>query len=134
MWCLGNFTFGVTPILFMWLVYILSRHRYGFEDMDKLIHEGGVLFVCCAMVGGVLVDFLQANFRWRGLQIFVIFIVPLAIVGLLCLEYLFVVMKIINADCFNITSITSTFVVGFSFLYCIVNKSVLLIMEDTQHE
>jgi hypothetical protein len=134
LWCLGNFLFGVSPIIFMWLVYILSRHKLGFQDMDKLIHEGGVLFVCCAMMGGVVVDFLQSSFSWRGRQIFVIFFSPLVVLGLLCLEYLFVVMGIINTDCFNISSLTSIFVIGFSLVYCILNKTTLLIKEDTQHE
>jgi hypothetical protein len=133
-WCIGNFLFGVSPIMFMWLVYILSRHKLGFQDMDKLIHEGGVLFVCCAMMGGVVVDFLQSSFSWRGRQIFVIFFSPLVVLGLLCLEYLFVVMNIINTDCFDISSLTSIFVIGFSLVYCILNKTTLLIKEDTQHE
>ena len=35
-WYIGNFAFGVIPILFMCLVYVISRHKVGFEDMDKL--------------------------------------------------------------------------------------------------
>jgi len=76
----------------MWLVYIISGHKFGFEEMDKLIHEGGILFVCCA------------------------------------------VMKIINADCFKIPSLTSVYIIGFSAGYCILNKTILLIKEDKQYE
>lgn len=133
-WYFGNFFFGIVPVLFMGLIYLVSRHKLGFDDMDKLIHEGAILFVCCAMMGGVMVDFLQSPFKMGGRQIFVTVIAPILVLGLLCIEYLFVVLKIINADCFNITSLSTIFVVLFSLVYCILNKTVLLIKEDTQHE
>jgi hypothetical protein len=133
-WCIGNFMFGIIPILFLGLVYALSRGKFGFPDIDKLIHEGGLLFVCCAMTGGVLVDFLQSDFAWRGRQIFFIFLLPFAVMMLICLEYLFVVMNVINTDCFNISSVNSVLVGCFSFIYCISNKTMLLIKEDTQYE
>ena len=130
-WYIGNFCFGIIPVIFMGLVYLMSNHKLGFDDMQKQIHEGVILFVCCAMMGGVLVDFLQSDFKWTGRQIFATFISPFAVMAILCIEYLFVVLNIINTDCFNISSFNSIFVVGFSFGYCIIFKTILLIKEDT---
>ena len=106
----------------------------GYNDMDKQVHEGAILFVCVAMVGGIMLDFLQSEFRMRGRQIVVIVITPIMAISLLFLEYLFVILKIINSDCFNITSRSTIFIVLFSAIYCILNKTNLLIMEDASHE
>jgi hypothetical protein len=133
-WYVGNFIFGIIPLLFLWLAYIISRGKIGFDDMDKLIHEGAILFVAASMMGGVLVDFLQSGTKMSGRQIFVVVISPILAISLLCLQYLFVVLKIINADCFNITSWSTIFVVCFSLGYCLINKTNLLIQEDTKHE
>jgi hypothetical protein len=133
-WWVENFLFGTTPILFMLLVYLLSEHKLGLEHMEKLIHEGNILFVCFAMVGGVLIDHLQSDFTWRGSQVFIIFIAPLAILGGLCLVYLFVVMNTISSGYFDISSVPTVFVLIFSMAYCIPSKINLLIQEETCYE
>lgn len=133
-WLLGNFAFGLGPLLLMGIVYIVSEHKYGFDDIMKLIHEGAILFVCCAMMGSVLVDFLLAGYRLRGSEVFATFIFPFALLAIVALEYLFIILKIINTDCFNIFSGNSIFVVGCSFGYCLLIKTNLLIKEDTSHE
>jgi hypothetical protein len=98
--------------------------------MNKLIHEGNILFVCFAMVEGLLIDHLQSGFTWRGHQIFVIFIAPLAMLGGLCLAYLFVVMNITSSSFFDISSGPSIYVLMFSMIYCILSKINLLILEE----
>jgi hypothetical protein len=133
-WYFGNLAIGCIPVLFMGLVFLASRGKLGFDDMQKQIHEGAVLFVSVAMIGGVMVDFLQSESKYTGRQIVVIILAPIGAISVLLLEYLFVVLKIINTDCFNITSGSSTFVLGFSIVYCVLNKINLLIREDTKHE
>lgn len=133
-WYAGNLTIGCAPLIFLSMVFMTSRGKMGYDDLDKQVHEGAVLFVCVAMIGGIMIDFLQSPMKMRGRQVVVIVITPILAISLLFLEYLFVVLKIINADCFNITSRSTIFVVLFSAVYCILNKTNLLIMEDTQHE
>jgi hypothetical protein len=134
LWFIGNLLIGCCPLLFLAMVYMTSRSKLGYDDMDKQVHEGAILFVCVAMIGGVMLDFLQSGFKLKGRQIVVIVITPIMAISLLFLEYLFVILKIINSDCFNISSRSTIFVVLFSAVYCILNKTNLLIMEDTQHE
>jgi hypothetical protein len=86
------------------------------------------------MMGGVLVDYLLTGHQLKLVVIFTTVIAPFAILFLLCLEYLFIVLKIINADCFNISSVNSIFVIGFSFGYCIAIKTMLLIREGEKNE
>jgi hypothetical protein len=133
-WYAGNLAIGCCPLIFLGMVFMTSRGKMGYNDMDKQVHEGAILFVCVAMVGGIMLDFLQSEFRMRGRQIVVIVITPIMAISLLFLEYLFVILKIINSDCFNITSRSTIFIVLFSAIYCILNKTNLLIMEDASHE
>jgi hypothetical protein len=133
-WYVGNLTIGCAPLIFLSLIFMTSRGKMGFEDLNKQVHEGAVLFVCVAMIGGIMLDFLQSPMKMRGRQVVVIVITPILAISLLFLEYLFVILRIINTDCFNITSRSTIFVVLFSAVYCILNKTNLLIMEDTQHE
>ena len=133
-WYFGNLLFGCAPIIFLAMVYLASEGKLGFDDMQKLIHEGAILFVCVAMIGSVLVDFLQSEIKISGKQIIIIVLAPISSIGFLFLQYLFVVLKIINADCLNVTSETSVSILCFSLVYCILNKTNLLIMEDIKYE
>jgi len=134
LWYFGNLVIGCAPLIFLAMVFMTSRGKMGYDDMDKQVHEGAILFVCVAMIGGILIDFLQSPMKMSGRQIVVIVITPIMAISLLFLEYLFVVLKIIEADCFNITSKSTIFIVLFSAIYCILNKTNLLITEDTNHE
>lgn len=133
-WYVGNLVFGCMPILFLALVFATSQGKLGFEDMQKEIHKGAVLFVCIAMMGGVMVDLLQSGTSFNGRQIVTKILAPVFAMGALLLEYLFVVLKIISTDCFNITSGGSIFLFSFSMLYCTLNKLNLSIKEDTNYE
>jgi hypothetical protein len=134
LWYAGNLVFGSMPILFLGLVSWASQGKLGFDDMQKEIHKGAVLFVCISMMGGVMVDLLQSETKFSGQQIVAKILTPIFIMGVLLLEYLFIVLKIINTDCFNITSRSSVFLLGFSMMYCIVIKIKLSITEDTKYE
>lgn len=128
-WYWGNLGFGIIPVIFMGIVYAMSKQKIGLADADKLIHEGAILFVCCANMGSVLLDFLQSGQKVGGKDAAIIYIAPIMVVGLLCLIYLFVTIKIVDSACFDVLSPTSVFVVAFSFSYCVTNKTILLIIE-----
>ena len=134
-WYFGNLLFGCAPIIFLGLVYLTSQGKLGFDDMQKLIHEGAISFVCVAMMGGVLVDFLQSEIEINGGQIIMTVLAPIFFIGVLFLEYLFVLLKVINTDSLNVTSGSSVFLLCYSLVYCISNKANLLIIKaDTKHE
>lgn len=128
-WYIGNVGFGIIPIIFLGIVYVVSDHKLGSEDADKLIHEGAFLFVCCAIMGSVLLDFLQSGLKVNSKAIFVTCLAPVIVIGFLCLKYLFVTLKIIDPSCFDILSSTSLFIMIFSFGYSVTNKANLLIIE-----
>jgi hypothetical protein len=132
-WYFGNLFFGCAPIIFLGFVYLASRGKLGFDDMQRQIHEGAILFVSVAMIGGVMVDFLQSEIKINGRQIIFIILAPVSLIGFLFLQYLFVLLKIINSDCLDVTSGSSVFELCFSTAYCISNKTNLLIKEDTKY-
>jgi hypothetical protein len=132
-WYFGNLLFGCAPVIFLGLVYLTSQGKLGFDDMQRQIHEGAVLFVCVAMIGSVMVDFLQSGIKINGKQIIFIILAPIFLIEALFLQYLFVVLKIITIDCLNVTSGISVFVLCYSMVYCILNKTKLLINADTNY-
>src|ERR1700753_1583731 len=97
-WYFGNLLFGCAPVIFLGLVYLTSQGKLGFDDMQRQIHEGAVLFVCVAMIGSVMVDFLQSGIKINGKQIIFIILAPIFLIEALFLQYLFVVLKIITID------------------------------------
>jgi hypothetical protein len=133
LWYVGNFIFGCMPLIFLMIVYGASEGQLGFDDLRKQIHQGALLFVCIGMTGGVITDLLQSETKLNGWRIAVLVLFPIFNMGVLLLKYLFVVLKVINTDCFNITNGTSLMLLGFSMVYCIVTKIKLLIVEDNNH-
>lgn len=60
-WIFGNFCFGIGPIIFLRFVISISQGKICTDTLNRLIHEGAILFVCCAMMGSVVVDFISSK-------------------------------------------------------------------------
>jgi|GEM_PF-1609156 len=133
-WLMGNTVFGLAPLLFMCIVYLVAQQKAGNSEISHLIHEGVIPFVCVAIMGSVLVDFALSGFAMKGWGILAVYICPCCIMSILCIEYLLVTLKIIDDSCFNLDSLTTIIVIGLSFVYCIFTKTNLYIKEDTRHE
>src|ERR1700744_4997292 len=82
-WYLGNISFGGLPLLFMLVVYVISNHKHGLDDMQKQIHAGAIMFICTAMMGAVLVDTFQCPHCFRGIEVFATFLTPFVLVGMI---------------------------------------------------
>ena len=133
-WIFGNFCFGIGPIIFLRFVISVSQGKVCTDTLSRLIHEGAILFVCCAMMGSVVVDFYNSGFFLKGSRIFATYISPFIILFGICVEYLLVIMKVVDDNCFDTSSKTTIFVVTFTFFYCLFIKTNLMIKEDTRNE
>jgi hypothetical protein len=117
------------------LVYFWYKSGHiGDDEMSHLIHDGVVLFVCCSIMGAVIVDFMLSDYLLKGAVIFAIYIFPLFLLGLISVDYLFIRLKIIDGSCFDPSSKTSIFVMGFSVIYSTLSKADLYIKEDSKHD
>lgn len=132
LWFFGNVVFGLAPLIFMCGVYVIGQQNVGRSEIDIFIHEGVVLFVLAAIMGSILLDYALGGYSFNAFQVFTIFFVPCGIIGILCLNYLFIKLKIITEERFDLSSYTSILVMSLSLVYCIIAKTNLYIREDTK--
>lgn len=133
-WFIGNALFGVFPLVFMCIIYYLSEKKLGGHEIEKLVYDGAVLFVCIAMVGAVLVDYYLSGFRATGFGRFAIYAFPSLILMLISVNYFLIHIKVIDNSRFSITSNTTIWTVAMSFIYILFVKTNLYIKEDVNHE
>jgi hypothetical protein len=132
-WLLGNLGFGLFPLIFMGILYVLSNHKIGGHEMDEQIYEGAVIFVFLAIIGAVGWDYYLSGIRYNGITRFMTNITPAAILFFVALNYLLIKLKIIEKDRFSLTSITSIVVFIASIVYIIFVKTNLYIKEDERN-
>jgi len=133
-WLFGNFLFGLVPLWFILFVYLVSGGRAGKEEVDHIIvRDGAILFVCCAIMGSVLVDFMLAGLTIKIGVAYRLAIIPVFIMLLLLTDYSLIMGKIIDDDCFTLSSCTSKLVIALSALFSLITKTSLYIKEDAAH-
>lgn len=133
-WTVGNAIFGIFPLLFVWLLYGLSGGKTGHEELYRLIHDGVILFVCIAIMGAVVVEYLISGFPVSGFAVLRIYIFPLGVLGIVCIDFMLIQFKQIDNQCFDIDSLTTKIVVFLSLFYTIFTKASLYMKEDFRHE
>jgi hypothetical protein len=124
-WYLGNALFGLVPVLLIWLVNGLTEGRTGAEKIYELIHDGVIVFVCIALMGAVMVEFLLSGPKMSGFSIFTVYFIPLIILGFISLDYLLIYLNIVDKSVFNLGSRTTVFTIILSFTYCTFTKATL---------
>lgn len=134
LWFVLNGACGVSPLLFMCFVFFISQRKVGHDEIKHLINDGVILFVCCAIMGSVLIDFLLGGFKVKGIAALAIIAIPGSVLVLISFDYLLFIMKIIDGTCFALSSLTTKCVIVISLFYCIFTKANLYIKEDTRHE
>lgn len=133
-WYIGNISFGLFPILLTLAFYAVSKKQEGLAELYHLIHDGVIIFVFIAVMGAVMVEYLISGFMTNGWEVFIIYIFPLLVLGLASLEYLLSFLKVIDGTCFALSSLTTKFICGYSFLYCIFIKANLYIKENIREQ
>ena len=131
-WFIGNLLFGLVPLLLMWVVEILSDGRTGSDGFNTILHEGAIHFLCIALMGAVMTEFLISGIKFGGFSVFEIYIFPLLVLSFVSLEYLLVYLEKTDNKCFDLTSTTTCVVFFLSFIYCTFIKALFYIKEDTK--
>ena len=132
-WLISNAIIGLAPLVIMIAVNMIGNGKVGNEEIKHLIKDGVILFVCCAMMGSVVIDFRLAGFDLTGWRFVAVFISPFAILGIILLEYLMICLKVIDYELFSLNSTTSKIVISLSLIYCILAKTNLYMKEDSRH-
>jgi hypothetical protein len=133
-WTVGNAIFALFAIIVLVIANAMSTNNYFGQKIDELVKDGAIMFVCCAIVGAVLIEFWVAGFTFNANEITLIFVIPILVHALLALEYMLILLGVAAKDSFIMTSWTSKIVIGFSVIYCILGKANYYIREDERHE
>jgi hypothetical protein len=128
-WTVGNAIFGLTPLLFMCLVYAIGMEK-AHHEIEHLILDGVIIFVSCAIMGAVLVDFALTDYALKSTGVFAIYLIPCFIVVYVCLNYLFINLKSVPVERFSLSSPVTVWVVLASFFYCVFVKTSLYLNES----
>lgn len=133
-WTIANGIIGLAPLLFMWSISLLSDGKAGSTECVHLIKDGAILFVCCAMMGSVVIDFKLAGFDLSGWRFLAVYVSPFAILGILLLIDILIYFHAIDNNAFSLNSRISIIVIPLSIFYCILAKTNLYIKEDSRHD
>src|SRR5690606_20957817 len=80
-WFIGNLLFGMVPLLLMWLVQELTHGLTGGDEINNLLHEGVIHFLCIALMGAVMTEFLISGVMFGGFSVFAIYVFPLLVLS-----------------------------------------------------
>ena len=72
-WFFGNAAIGLAPLLFlMFFIGRINEKEAEFvnHEIARLIAHGIVLFVCCALMGAVMIDILIEKIYFKKLAFF----------------------------------------------------------------
>lgn len=122
---LSNAAFGLAPLLFLLLLNPLLQHKNATSEIDRLIGGGIILFVCCALMGAVIIDILISKISFKRFAFFAVNISPFILLFFICLLYLLAILGSINPTIFTTFSKFYTFVIMFTIFYFILGKYLL---------
>lgn len=132
-WFSFNAGFGLFPLLLMGVVSWLTKGTEGDRQIDHLIYEGGiVLFVAIAIMGAVMIDYLQLGIKFSSSEIFAIFIFPACIAGFITLEFVLVCLHKLNKHALGLYSKKTITLLFLAFVYCTFTRATFFIKEDSQ--
>lgn len=117
----------------MWFVEFVSGGKVGSDEVRHLLKDGVHLFVCCAILGAIIIEFILSRHEMRTSTMFLLSIVPIFIFGLILVDYILINVKAINEDSFELHTWTSQIVIIFTAIYCIFIKASLYIKEETKY-
>jgi len=122
LWNIGNWVFGLAPLGLMILIKALSSSPAASSEVYHLMHDGLPLFVACAIMGSIVVDFSLSGEKFDGISNIFSVIMPCAVFGLLLLVYLLIIIKVLPEDYFSSHSWIYWLEISFSLLYCSLAK------------
>ena len=134
-WLAGNTFWALLPLWFMMFLNLVSGGKVGKDEINHLVvHDGVILFVCCAIMGSALVELILTGIKLRVMAAYSYAIIPCFIALLILTNYALILAKIIDYECFSLASLTSRVVIILTIIFCIFTKAEIYIKEDTKHE
>lgn len=129
-WMIINSFFGLFPLLLMLYINYCSDGKAGGDAVNRLIFDGAVMFVCIAIVGGVLGDYYLSGFRLEGWARFALYAVPAYILFVVSVNYFLIYTRVVPESRFSMGSYTTNLIIFLSSIYTLFAKAHLYQKED----
>lgn len=135
-WTMWNTIFGIFPLIaiFFFKLTLSAKSPIGLwltDDFieDKIINEGLVMFLCCALMGEVTIDFLLAIKDKINCKIF---LVIFSISMLFSVTYIFSNLFFFPKDTYNIELIKTfqKWLIIVSSVFCVIFRTTFYIFEN----
>lgn len=124
-WFVSNAIFGAAPLLFLIVINPLLNRAQAAEEIHVLMRGGSILFVCCALMGAVVIDILQDKLVVGRIFFFFLNITPFITVSIICLFYVLNILNHLRQELFTTFSFFYFLVIGITVLYCTLCKYLL---------
>ena len=131
MWVLGNVFFGLIPLVFISFIYALSAGKAGYKEIQHLIHDGIVLFVCTSITGSVLVDLMLSGITMKVSLFFGFLVIPVIVFAFALAGYSLISLKIIESSDLEKKPSGYIIVMVLAITSCIFVKTFLYIKEKS---
>jgi hypothetical protein len=133
-WIISNTAIGLAPLLFLIIISpVLNTHKETTEEITTLLKGGMVLFVCCALMGAVIIDIMIEKIYFNKLAFFALNVFPFIILSIICFLYLLKLFGHVSPTIFTSVSGFYIFVTSFTFIYCTLGKYFLYLKSEQKN-
>lgn len=129
-WLVANAVLGLAPLIFLVITNQVMEKREASPEIEHLLEGGIVLFVCCALMGSVIIDIILSKIKLKKLAFFAVNISPFVLLVIICILYLLTILGHVRHDLFTSFSRFYKFVIIFTVLYCTLGKYLLYKSEN----
>lgn len=126
-----NILWGLFPLGLAYILSYNSDGNIGDKTIYNMIHkEGFLLFVCCGLMGAVMVDYVIGGHKIHGLIAFLVYATPFSLIIILVIQYVFTHEEVTRDRLFDIQSFGTIARLVISTVYCILAKGHLYSLEE----
>ncbi len=134
LWLILNLLYGLFPLLLLEYVGSIAldsnSSNVSKEELNNLIRECSILFVCCVIMGAATIDLLFARGRMNKTIVFILCFLSFAPLVLVAITYIVLILNKNNDHNFNNLMSFQTVAIWYSCIFCVVTKSYLFINEE----
>lgn len=120
-WFLGNSVIGLAPILFL-IIINPALDKDQSNEISHHLKSGILLFVCCALMGDVIIEIIIEKISFNRWAIFTFYVSPFIILVSVCFMYLLKLLGHLRGDVFSSWSNVLAIVIVFTTGYCVSGK------------
>jgi hypothetical protein len=123
-WLIIAGLFGAMPFIALEMINEMSEVNVAAKEIAHLIKGVFIVFICCAIIGAVVADFISSQIKIRHWLTFIaIYVSPFAMLLYLCSEYLTLYIQYEDLHPFGPGARAIKVLVAFTVIYALAAKT-----------